>query len=251
VANTSNNLNKVLYSNDLFKEWAEKRGLLPEEQLFIERYFTKKNTAIIEAGTGGGRIIFSLEKMGFASLEAFDYVEEMIAYCEAEKRKNASDVNFRVANAIDLSSYRAGAFDYLVYLQQVLCFINKEQIKQALTEAYRIGQGDAVYLFSFLNWNSKKYNYVLSILVNIFRFFRGEKTSRQELPWLLIGGKLNWQLFTGNQAGNIWFKRQQIVDLLSMQGFKVIDLRTANQILEKGRADGGHFYVACKKIPNS
>jgi ubiquinone/menaquinone biosynthesis C-methylase UbiE len=243
----SKNLNKDLYSNELFEEWTEKRGLLPEEEFFIRRHFTKKNAAVVEAGTGGGRIIFSLEKMGFHNLEAFDYVEEMVDFCEKEKSQHGSEVNFRVANAVNLSCYRNESFEYLVYLQQVLCFIDQDQIKQALSEAYRIGNGNAVYLFSFLNWNSKKYIYLLSFLVNFFRFLRGEKPAKQELPWLLIGGKFNWQLFKGKQARNLWFKRRQIFDVLTRQGFKIVDMRTANQLIEKGNANGGHFYVACTK----
>ncbi len=52
------NLNKELYSNKLFKVWSEKQDLLPIEEYLIHKYLVNKDAKIIEAGTGGGRIIF-------------------------------------------------------------------------------------------------------------------------------------------------------------------------------------------------
>ena len=64
------NLNKELYSNKLFKVWSEKQGLIPTEEYLIHKYLVNKDAKIIEAGTGGGRIIIEVEKLGFRKLEA-------------------------------------------------------------------------------------------------------------------------------------------------------------------------------------
>jgi len=169
------NLNKILYSEQLFKVWSEKKELLLVEDYLIKKYLSNKNGKVIEAGTGGGRIIFEIEKLGFTNLEAFDYVENMISFCKEKKNKLNSLINFEVADATNLKSYETNTFDYLIYLQQVLCFIDEENTHQALKEAHRIGRHNSTYIFSFLNWNSKIYNPILSILVNFYRFLRGEK----------------------------------------------------------------------------
>ena len=69
------NLNKTLYSDQLFSLWSSKEELLVIEKYFLEKYLINKNGKVIEAGTGGGRIIFEIEKLGFSNLDAFDYVD--------------------------------------------------------------------------------------------------------------------------------------------------------------------------------
>ena len=81
----SQNSNKELYSDELFEIWSEKEEILPIESYFLKKYLLNKNGKTIEAGTGGGRIVFELEKTGFTQLEAFDYVEKMIEFCCKKK----------------------------------------------------------------------------------------------------------------------------------------------------------------------
>jgi hypothetical protein len=90
------NLNKELYSGKLFNIWSKKCGLLPTEKYLLNKYLLNKQAKIIEAGTGGGRIIFEIEKLGFTKLEAFDFVENMITFCKEKKRKFSSNIKFRV-----------------------------------------------------------------------------------------------------------------------------------------------------------
>lgn len=241
------NLNKELYSNELFKVWSEKQDLLPIEEYLIHKYLVNKDAKIIEAGTGGGRIIFEIEKLGFRKLEAFDYVDEMVEYCRIKKNEINSKIEFSLADATNLSKYKTCDFDYLIYLQQILCFLNKDQLQLALKEAHRIGKNHSVYLFSFLNWESKIYNPLLSRLVNLFRTLRNEKTSKYQLPWLVLNGKFNWKLLNSNQPKNLWFKKGYISNILIDNGFEIIELKTGGEILGNKNSNSGQIYVVCKK----
>jgi ubiquinone/menaquinone biosynthesis C-methylase UbiE len=132
------NLNKELYSNKLFKVWVDKYNLIPLEEYFFKKYLLNKNGKVIEAGTGGGRLIFEIEKLGFKKLDAFDYVNNMINFCKEKKKQLKSRVNFKVAEVNDLSHYNSLDFDYLIYLQQVLCFIDKEDLVKRIELEKRI-----------------------------------------------------------------------------------------------------------------
>lgn len=237
------NLNKDLYTDQLFKVWSEKKGLLLIEEYFIKKYLLNKNGKIIEAGTGGGRIIFEIENMGYSDLEAFDFVENMISYCNKNKKKLNSSINFKVTDAINLKTYKTDSFDYLIYLQQVLCFIDIENLPSALKEAFRIGKDESIYLFSFLNWNSKYYNPFLSIVINVFRIFRGEKTNKHKLPWLKINEKINWKFLSKNQPQTMWYKEKHIIEILEKNGFSIVESKIQINASEKK----GHIHLACKK----
>ncbi len=243
-----NNFNQNLYATSLFNEWANKEDFDFTEKYFLNKYITDTSKHVIEAGTGGGRIIFYLEKQGFNNLEAFDYVPEMIAYCKTKKDHIKSKIKFKVANAVYLTKYHDNTFDYLIYMQQVLCFVNKENFLKSLHEAHRIGHAKSIYIFSFLNWDSKVYNPVLSLVVNFFRLIRGEKVAKYYLPWLKLNGKFNLELLNGNQPKNLWVKRKTLVNIIENTGFKIIEMKTEGELLRKRKKNKGKIYIACKKI---
>lgn len=237
------NSNKKLYGDQLFKVWTEKKDLLPIETYFLKKYLTNKSGETIEAGTGGGRIIFEIEKLGFTNLAAFDYVDIMIRFCKKKKEQINSRINFRTADATNLTDFDNNKFDYIIYLQQVLCFIDQALLPRALEEAYRIGKNDSIYLFSFLNWNSKLYNPILSSIVNLIRIIRNEKTNKYKLPWLNINGAFNWKFLNRDQPQNIWFKKKDVIETLEQNGFQIIEIRS--RVLSTNRPE--HIHIACKK----
>lgn len=238
------NLNKNLYSEQLFKVWSEKKELLSIEKYFIKKYLSNKKGKVIEAGTGGGRIIFEIERLGFTNLLAFDYVEKMIAFSEEKKKELNSLINFKIADATNLSSFNSNNFDYLIYLQQVLCFMSAESLTKALKEAHRIGAQDSIYLFSFLNWNSKFYTPILSMTINFIRVLRREQTDKYKLPWLIIDGKFNWKLLNKNQPQSIWYNEKHIIGILKQYGFSIIESKSKLKSSDKV----GHIHIACKKL---
>ncbi len=241
------NLNKELYTKKLFKIWSEKCGLLPTEEYLINKYVLNKNSKLIEAGTGGGRIIFEIEKLGFTKLEAFDFVEDMVTFCEEKKKKLNSNIEFKLADAAKLSSYETNTFDYLIYLQQVLCFVDKDLFLQSLNEAHRIGKEKSIYIFSFLNWESKFYNPLLSWMVNFFRIIRNQKKLKYQLPWLILDGKFNWKILNSNQPLNLWFKKENIIKILNDNGFNIVELINGEYTTDENDSKSGHLYIVCQK----
>jgi ubiquinone/menaquinone biosynthesis C-methylase UbiE len=237
-------LNKALYNGKLFDFWSKKEQLLDIETYFINKYLKNKQSKLIEAGTGGGRLIFNIESLGFTNIEAFDFAENMIAYCNEKKERLGSSIDFKVADATDLKTFKSESYDYLIYLQQILCFIDFENLPKALNEAHRLGKDSSIYLFSFLNWESKVYNPLLSYVVNFFRILRGEKVSKFKLPWLNINGSINWKFLNKNQPQNIWFKEQDIIDILEQSGFSIIEIKSRLKSDDRN----GHLHFACKKI---
>lgn len=237
------NSNKDLYADKLFRTWSQRNGLIPIEAYLLNKYLTNTSNKVIEAGTGGGRIIFEIEKRGFKHLNAYDFVAQMIDCCNTKKKYLNSSVSFKIADATNLEEYDDNSFDYLIYLQQVLCFIDKKDLNTALAEAYRVGKQDSTYLFSFLNWNSKFYNPPLSLIVNFLRLIRGEKTDKYKLPWLNINDKFNWLFLNKKQPQNLWLKEKHIIKILEENGFAIVECKTKLS----SNAKTGHIHIAAKK----
>ncbi|MBK9991378.1 MAG: class I SAM-dependent methyltransferase [Verrucomicrobia bacterium] len=61
-------------------------GLWKSEKILIERFFTDKNAALLEAGCGSGRVTLGLWHEGYRNLTAFDFAEELV-----EQARNLAD----------------------------------------------------------------------------------------------------------------------------------------------------------------
>lgn len=242
------NLNAERYSNELFDLWANKERLNNSENYLLKKYLLDNSKNVLEGGTGGGRLSFQIEKMGFSNGSAFDIVPEMVAHAKTRAENSGSTVNFRISDAANLSEFKSESFDYLIYLQQVLCFIDKKDLfENALKEAYRVAKKDAIIIFSFLDYDAKPYNPMLSTVVNGLRKLRKEETSKRHLPWLKINDDINWKLFHKNQPKTYWVKRKEIIFQLMRLGFYVIETKNANQLTAKAKKGKGILYVVCKK----
>jgi ubiquinone/menaquinone biosynthesis C-methylase UbiE len=241
-------LNAGLFSNELFEEWINRKNLIPAEEYFLKKYLTDKTKNVLEAGTGGGRISFHIEKMGFSNISAFDIVPEMIKHARSLAKSIGSNIEFEVADAASLKNYENDAFDYLVYLQQVLCFISKKELfSDSLKEAYRVAKKDGIVVFSFLDFDSKSYNSTLSLVINIIRKTRGEEVLKQHLPWLKINNKYNWKLFNRNQPVTYWVKKNLIINELKDIGFSILEAKNANQLNNDTISGKGMLYIVCRK----
>ena len=245
----SKSLNFNLYSTDLFDTWANKKGLLHAEEFLIKKYLTNTTKKVLEAGTGGGRISFQIEQMGFNNISAFDFVPNMIRHAKEAAKNKSSNIEFQIADASNLTVYENNTFDYLIYLQQVLCCIDKEELFiSSIKEAYRIAEKNGIVIFSFLDFDSRIFNSPLSLIINILRKFRNERILKQHLPWLKVNNNFNWKLFNKNQPATYWVKRDQIISVLNETGFSILEVKNTNQLInqhEKNRA--GMLYIVCKK----
>lgn len=140
--------NKEVYSTVEFNSWTYRKGLIKAEKFLIEKYLDSKGRTL-EAGTGGGRILLELLKLGFSSLYGFDFVPEFIEV--AKKRLDITkSIIFEVQDITDLH-YEDSYFDQIICLQQLISFIEEEEERtKALKKAYRIlksGGNSAFFLF--------------------------------------------------------------------------------------------------------
>lgn len=224
-----------------------KNALSPIEHHLIQTYLTERDGKVLEAGTGSGRIAFHVENLGFASVDAFDYLDEMIQSANHLAGELRSNVRFQVADAVNLAGYPANAYDYTIYLQQLLCFIPRTLLPAALEECYRVLKPGGIAVFSVLNFAGRSYNPALSRLVNLMRRLYGEPVHPYELPWLKLSGRLNWRLLGRNQARVRWFLPQQIRQLLESAGYKILALGTAGEILQQPNHSPIGLYIVCTK----
>lgn len=227
--------------------WVE-RALAPlyeEEAAFIHKHVVDRHAAILEGGCGAGRICFNLEKLGYRNVQGFDYSEVMVR--EAERRRpEGSAVKFHLADATRLEAFDDESFDYLVYLQQFICTIPREQIPLAMRHAYRILRPGGVAVLSAMKFPGRRMNIPLSLVINVFRLLRGERPDLQSLPWMSFGGRPNHRWWARGQPAIYWFRPRQLVSMLENVGFEVFDWIT-DRDLRGDRARPMCQYVACRR----
>jgi len=75
-------------------------GLWKSETILIERFFTDKNAALLEAGCGSGRVTLGLWHEGYRNLTAFDFAEELVDQAKnLAAERSATAINFFHADA--------------------------------------------------------------------------------------------------------------------------------------------------------
>ena len=242
------NLNAELYSKELLDYWVNRNKLISAEKYLLNKYLIDPTKNVLEAGTGGGRISFYIEGMGFQNISSFDIVPEMINHAKKIAQTKNSNIEFEIADAVNLSKYKNETYNYLIYLQQVLCFIPKTNLfSDALKESYRVAKKNAIVIFSFLDFDSRVYNSSLSLIINFLRKIRREETSKQQLPWIKIKNKFNWKLLNKNQAITYWLKKDEIISELESIGFSILEAKNANQLNSNSKTRKGMLYIVCKK----
>lgn len=224
------NDNKAVYSTVEFESWAHRSSLILAEEFLINKYLDKKGKTL-EAGTGGGRIILELQSLGYESLYGFDYVPEFID--QAKSRDKSNTINFAVQNATNLN-YEIDFFDNLIYLQQVICFIEEDSLrKKAIEEAYRILKPGGTALFSFLSYEARITNKMYSMYMKylkILRKMKGSDHKLQYLPWLKLGNKPNIMAIIDKGPYVYWYKLEEIEQILKEAGFIIKTMGTGSSI---------------------
>ena len=217
--------NKELYGTTLFNEWANKDGLSTDEKFFIEKYLDRRGKTL-EAGTGGGRIALGMQQLGFESLHGFDFVPEFIA--QAKQRDTSRRILFEVNDARDLP-YADASFDQIVYLQQVLCFIESDEGRlRALREASRILNPAGVALFSFLSFEGRRGIYLPFFgYLRAFRMLSRSGRRIQNQPWLKLDGKFNFNALLDRGPHIYWYKVGEAWKFLEAGGFTIVGAATA------------------------
>jgi len=226
--------NREIYGSVELEPWTQRTELEPAEA-FLLKHYLKPGGRTIEAGTGGGRILFALHDLGFRDLHGFDFVEGMVR--AADDRNRDRHLRFSVQDATQLA-YGDGSFDQIIYLQQIISLIESpEGRRRAMMEAYRILRPGGLALFSFLSHEARSqipiYRAYRSYL-RLFRFVFGIRRDIQTWPWLRLGGRFNFRALWDRGPYVRWFRAEEAESELSAVGFKVESVATAYQ-LEEGR----------------
>lgn len=249
--------NKEVYSTVEFDSWAYGKCLFPEERYLIDNYLDKKEKTL-EAGTAGGRILLEMKNLGFTSLHGYDFVPEFIE--RARQRDTSHSICFEFQDATSLN-YEDSSFDQILYLQQIICTIDDEVGRlKALKEAYRILKSGGNALFSFLSFDARSRSgaYLAYLMyLRLYRKLRGLNRSLQYLPWLKLGGKINFSSLLDTGPYVYWYSLQEAHQILREVGFEVVAIGSAYQISQErmhvsletwaNEPIEGMLYFVCKK----
>lgn len=237
--------------------WAEAAGLKPDERALIERYLDRDATTL-EAGTGGGRILAEMSRLGFTSLAGFDFVPELVS--EARRADPTGGIRFEVGDARQLEYPDAG-FEQVLYLQQLLSAIEDEgDRRRVIREAHRILAPGGVALLSVLPYEvrtrSARHRPYLLYLRALRRVRRSDRPA-QLLPRLRMRGRLNPAALRDSGPHVYWYRTEEIARELSGAGLEIAALGSTPQVvgdrmpssagaLREERLEGT-LYVVCRK----
>lgn len=141
-------LNKSFYLGGLAAEWwATKDSVMTEEQAFLDEFGDEvKGRKVLDIGIGGGRTTrFLLPLAG--NYIGVDYSPDMI-------KKVASSFpgsRLEVRDARDLSAYRDGEFDFVLFSFNGMDCIAHEGRMQTMGEVHRVLKLGGLFVFSSHN----------------------------------------------------------------------------------------------------
>lgn len=238
----------VFQTSDEGRSWRD-RALAPlirEEQVLLPRYLTERDQPVLDCGCGAGRIAYNLVQQGFTDVCGFDYSDEMLKAAEAARPPGVK-VQFHLADATDLHVYPDNAFQYALYLQQIISLIPRESFPDLLQHAIRITRPEGLLLFAALNMDGRTINRIVSPLVSVTRAVRREPRQSQAMPWLTLGERFNWRFLSAGQPTNYWFRREELVNSLTDAGLEIVEVTTSRELRSRQDGPEGNLYVVCRK----
>jgi len=251
--------NREVYGSLEFDAWTTRSELEPAEA-YVIKTFLNPRLRTIEAGAGGGRIVHAMHKMGFSDLYGFDYVPEMIFSARGKTPDPRPAIGFFVQDAAAVA-LADGTFDQIVYLQQVLCFLEAPELRRrAIHEAFRILRRGGTALFSFLCLDERRRRPAQALFLKYLWALRalcGSSRNRQLSPWLRLGGRPNWSALLDRPPYVYWYRMEEAAQELIEGGFAIRAIATEAQLIagrmlesraELSRSElRGHLYVVCGK----
>src|SRR5919106_762627 len=225
------NDHKSVYSTAERHYWATAQGLRPDERALVERYLDR-GADTLEAGTGGGRIALELQRIGFTSLTAFDFVPGLIE--DARQRDPTGRIRFEVQDATQLD-YPDDRFDQVIYLAQLISSIEGEADRSAaLGEAARVLTPGGTGLFSFLCFEARIRRTAYRAMLGYLRLLRrvlGADRAIQLMPRLKISGRPNPGCLADRGPYVYWFRIDELESRLGDAGLEVVAIGTTPQAL--------------------
>ncbi|GAA4231931.1 hypothetical protein GCM10022291_05470 [Postechiella marina] len=232
------------FEEEVFKGWSQSPIYLTKAERYIFTKYLNNQSKTLEAGTGGGRISFSLEEdLEFTNIVAFDLVAKLIEHCKSTGLKRKSKIEFSQADVSNLEVYKSEQFKNILYTGQVLCMVPEKVLDEAVTEAYKLGQNDSTFIFSFMDWDSRWYNSILSILINSSRLVKFQKIQKYYLPEVNDTNGINKNFFNKKGYSILWAKKNKVKKKLIDKGFKIEAFHSEKEFSKKGKV----MFFVCKK----
>jgi SAM-dependent methyltransferase len=237
--------------------WAEAAGLKPDERAVIERYLDPA-ASTLEAGTGGGRILGEMSRLGFRSLAGFDFVPELID--EARRADATGEIRYEVQDARRLT-YPDASFDQVLYLQQLLSSIEDPTDRASVArESLRVRRPGGVGLFSVLPFDVRSRSAAFRpylLYLRGLRRLRGTHRPDQLLPRMRMRGRVHPAALCDAGPLVYWYRAEEIERELTAARFELVAIGTTPQVVAdampdsaaglRGQSLEGTLYVACRK----
>jgi SAM-dependent methyltransferase len=129
--------------------YASQSQLQPDEAAILERYRGLISSGrILDLGVGGGRTTPFLLELS-SDYVGVDYSIEMIERC----RSRFPAVRFEVVDARDLSAFREGSFDFVLFSNNGIDSVTHEDRLRIFEEVRRILSPKGLFVFSSHNRN--------------------------------------------------------------------------------------------------
>lgn len=222
-------------------EWLLSKWLLGKG---IETLSDKK---MLSGGCASGRIEFHMESMGAKHIQAFDFVPEFVEIAKRNGSARNSNVKFFVGDMRELSCLENVYFDYVVYLNRMLCFVDNAGFDKSLREIHRILKPGGLFLFDALDYKGRKWNELLSLFLKIAWTLQGAKIKPRFLPRVRNKNqKVNSKFWKTDQNLLYWFTKDELEYKLRQNGFEILDFAKEADIFPDPE-DSIIFYVVCKK----
>lgn len=253
-------LQEIFSQTSEFDRWAYGSNEVQAEETFMLERYLDRDRSVLEGGTGGGRLVRSLQARGYQTLAGFDFVPGLIDV--ARQRDTSGKIEFRVQEATALD-YADGAFEQAVYLQQIICGLDSDIARrQALRELRRILIPGGVALISFLGFEARCRSRLTSAFMAYLRLLRAvtfAPRGPQQFPMLKINKRLRLRGLWDAAPYLYWIRIPEVHDLLSSEGFEIfaagVDHELAQGIVRSNCAElaergaAGTIYVACRTRP--
>jgi SAM-dependent methyltransferase len=236
--------------------WTEAAGLKPDERALIERYLDR-DASTLEAGTGGGRILGEMRRLGFTSLAGFDFVPELVA--EARRADPSGEIRLDVQDARALG-YPDASFDQVVYLQQLLSSIETAADRRGVVaEALRVLKPGGVALFSVLPFEVRRRSVLMRpylAYLRLLRRLRGSDRPAQLLPRMRMRGRPTPAALRDTGPHVYWYRAEEAERILTGAGFEIVAIGTTPQVVAGamprsagdlgGQRLEGTLYIVCR-----
>jgi len=130
-------------------------GLWRSERLMIERFLTDPAADVLEAGCGAGRVTLGLWEMGYRSIHAFDFADELVDQARRLAREQgAGSIVFACADATtvgtpELGPAPAGGFGAALFMFNGLMQIpGRRNRRAALGRLHALCRDGATLIFT-------------------------------------------------------------------------------------------------------